>query len=163
MKRTAILSDCGMFRYRLGRQWNDDYLPMLFVMLNPSTADDEADDPTVRSCIGIAKSRCCGSIEVVNLFAYRATDPADLREAGYPVGAENDLHTMQAVREVHGRGGAVVVAWGLNGEGLARTQNVRAMLRGAGVHPLCMGTTASGQPRHPLYVRRSAQLLPFAV
>ena len=97
MDRTALFSPCGRFRYRLGRRWGEGPT-IAFVLLNPSTADDQRDDPTIRRCIGFARRLGFGGLEVVNLYAYVATDPAELRRVGYLVGDENDGHMLEAVR-----------------------------------------------------------------
>jgi hypothetical protein len=90
--RTALFSRDRRFRYRLGRRWGDG-AAVCFVLLNPSTADETREDRTVRRCIGFARGRGYGALEVVNLYAYVATDPAELRRAGYPVGRYNDPTT----------------------------------------------------------------------
>ncbi len=125
-------------------------------MLNPSTADAAADDPTIRRCIGFARAWGFGALEVVNLFAYRATRPADLFAADDPVGPRNDRFVRAAARSA----AMVVAAWGVHGTRRGRDADVLATLRILGsVH--CLGTTKRGQPRHPLFVRgeTAAQLL----
>jgi hypothetical protein len=104
----ADLSPCGTYRYLLGRRVGEGDRTALFMMLNPSTADATEDDPTIRRCTGFARREGCGVLEVVNLFAYRATDPAELRTAPDPVGPANDHHIKAAL----GRVALVVVAWG---------------------------------------------------
>ena len=101
MNRAAIISPCGQFRYWLRRQWGGDGT-LLYVMLNPSTADADVDDATVRRCIRFARDHGFGAMEVVNLFAHRATKPADLRAAGFPVGPNNDI-SITAAAKVAGR------------------------------------------------------------
>ena len=156
MNRTAVLSPCGQFWYRLGRQWAP--LPVLaFVMLNPSTADAEIDDATIRRCVKFAAADDFGGIDVVNLFAHRATKPEDLRRAGYPVGPENDRHIVEAVRGA----GAVCLAWGANVAGLERPQIVLPMIRAQGIDPQCLRITRSGYPQHPLMLASSTRLMPF--
>jgi hypothetical protein len=158
MKRDAIISDCGRFRYLLSRVWNDDLLPLLFVMLNPSTADALVDDATIRRCVNFARAEGrFGGIEVVNLFAYRATDLADLRRAGWPVGDENDAHIAAAAV----RAGAVCVAWGAVKEADDRVQVVMPIIRGAGHAPQCLHVTRSGYPGHPLYLASAKRLTPL--
>ena len=102
MKKGATISECGLYRYSLTRVW-DDVLPMcIFVMLNPSTADADIDDPTIRRCINFAKREGCGSLMVVNLFAYRATSPADMKAAVDPIGSGNPTtleETFEYARE----------------------------------------------------------------
>jgi len=97
-ERTATLSPCGRYRYRLGRRWAQHRLslPLLFVMLNPSTADAEQDDATIRRCTTFAVAHGFDAMEVVNLFAFRATDPADLWRAADPVGPDADRHIAEA-------------------------------------------------------------------
>src|SRR4030095_16779832 len=106
MIRTALFSSCGRFRYRLGRRGGEGPA-VAFVLLNPSTADDEVDDPTVRRCIDFARRLGFGGLELVNLYAYVATDPAELRRAGYLVGEENDRHIVEAMSGCD----RVVLAW----------------------------------------------------
>jgi hypothetical protein len=155
---SATISDCGKFRYRLGRRWAEGGLTLAYVMLNPSTADAEQDDATIRRCIGFAKAHDFNALEVVNLYAYRATDPVDLRKAGYPVGPENDCHIIQALAECH----AVCVAWGANVAGLERPQIVLPMIRQVMTTVFCLGITRSGYPAHPLMLPSSRRLQPFA-
>jgi hypothetical protein len=157
MRRAAFISDCGKFRYSLFRLWDDTLPILLIVMLNPSTADAYLDDPTIRRCISFAKAHGYGAVEVVNLFAFRATNPADLRRAGYPVGPDNDEHITLAAR----RAGAVCVAWGANAAVDDRVQVVMPLLRAAGHEPLCLHITRSGYPGHPLYLASATRLRPY--
>lgn len=121
-----------------------------FVMLNPSTADAVADDPTIRRCIGFAQAWGFGALEVVNLYAYRATRPAELFAADDPVGPRNNRFVRAAARSA----ALVVAAWGVYGRRHGRDAAVLATLRRIGpVH--CLGMTLGGQPRHPLFVRRT--------
>jgi hypothetical protein len=144
----AIISPCGQFRYRLWRRWSSNVKPITFVMLNPSTADAEQDDPTIRKCIGFAKRIGQGAIEVVNLYAYRATDPAELKRAGWPKGPENDRHILDACADSH----IVICAWGANARGMDRPRAVLEMLRARGIQPKALALTGDGMPRHPLYI-----------
>jgi hypothetical protein len=158
MHRDATISDCGRFRYLLSRTWNADLPPLLFVMLNPSTADALEDDATIRRCVNFARAEGrFGGIEVVNLFAFRATDPADLRRAGWPVGPDNDAHIVAAAL----RASAVCVAWGAVKEAEERVQVVMPNIRAAGHAPQCLHVTRSGFPGHPLYLASSKRLQPF--
>ena len=136
----ALFSRDRRYRYRLWRSWDPDGARVAFVMLNPSTADDRRDDPTIRRCVGFARSWGFGSLDVVNLFGYRATFPADLVRAPDPVGQENARHVRAALRGAD----LVVLAWGRRA-----TDSVLLSLPRA--H--CLGLTRTGQPRHPLYVR----------
>ena len=143
---TANISDCGRYRYNLTRMWDSQLPRVLFVMLNPSTADAYQDDPTIRKCIGFAKRWGCGSIEVVNLFAWRATDPRDLkvaRDFTYDiVGPEN----MAAWESAKGRCDYIIAAWGANK--LAKEQEDLFASTFGEVE--CLGFTNDKQPRHPL-------------
>jgi hypothetical protein len=156
VKKHAVISDCGKFRYRLWRKWAEGS-PLLFVMLNPSTADAEEDDPTIRRCLKFAQAHAFGELEVVNLFAYRATDPADLKAAGYPVGPDNDAYIAAAVAD----SAAVCVAWGSHAAGLVRPGIVLQQLVALGVKPQCLRITRSGYPQHPLMLPSSCRLMPF--
>lgn len=156
IRRHATISDCGKFRYRLWRKWGVG-TSLLFIMLNPSTADDAEDDATIRRCFGFAARAGFGELEVVNLYAYRATKPADLRAAGYPVGPDNDYHICQAVRAAS----AVCVAWGSNAAGLSRPAEVLALLRRSGKPLQCLSITRGGHPGHPLMLASSCTLQPF--
>ena len=156
MMRGATLSECGAYRYRLWRKWGCGS-PLLFVMLNPSTADADVDDATIRRCVGFADREGFGELGVVNLYAYRATAPKDLKRAGYPVGPDNDQHIADAAREA----AAVCVAWGSNVAGLERPQIVLPLLRWLGVEPKCLRITRTGYPQHPLMLPSSCMLQPF--
>ena len=162
--RSAILSPDGLYRYRLGRTWDATLPPMVWVMLNPSTADAEVDDPTIRRCMGFAKREGCGGIEVLNLFALRATKPVHLFDgsvASDPNGPHNYPTVRSVVRDAYARDWPVVTAWGAHA-GLDRS-NVYGPLRRALWVPetLHLGSTKGGHPRHPLYVRADAELVPW--
>jgi hypothetical protein len=136
----------GPYRYLLHRRWSDAPTA-LFVMLNPSTADDLRDDPTIRRCIGFARRWRLGGLEVVNLYALRATDPRELFAHGAPVGPDND----DAIRDAAARAQTIVVAWGAHAaRDRARATRVVEILRGRALG--CLGVNAGGTPRHPLYV-----------
>lgn len=162
----ADLSPDGVYRYSLGRMWAPDAetntLP--FIMLNPSTADANEDDPTIRKCVGFARRLGYTGIVVANLFAYRATDPADLkralREGADVVGPHNDdaLRLLLRISVMSGIG--VVAAWGAH----APDARVREVLAMEGSRSLCtLGLTAKGVPRHPLMLGyEGAVLTPMA-
>lgn len=154
MQRDAVLSDCGAYRYRLTRTWDDRCRPLLYIMLNPSTADALVDDATIRVCIGRAQRLVCGGIIVVNLFAYRATQPHDMLLAADPVGPENDAHIHRALDDDPKM---VIAAWGGNGNYRGRAAKVKQLcgLRRVTLH--CLGTTQDGQPRHPLRIAYSLE------
>jgi hypothetical protein len=149
MEREALFDPTFTYRYLLRRTW-DVRLPLaVFVMLNPSTADAERDDPTIRRCIGLTRAWGFGRLEVVNLFGYRTPHPTVLAAAADPVGPENDVHVLQAAA----RGDLVVAAWGNAGAILQRGALMLPHLVSAARLPLqCLGQTRTGHPRHPLYV-----------
>lgn len=151
MKTSAILSACGAYRYRLERSWNDDLPAVAFIMLNPSTADALQDDPTIRRCIGFAKSWGFGSLIVGNLFALRSTSPAALYYNPFPIGPDNNAH----LREIAIRASLVVCAWGNHGLFQERGRYVAEMLNHGNLAALKV--TGKGQPGHPLYVAAATQ------
>lgn len=153
MNRSAVISDCGVYRYRLSRWWDEGFRAV-FVMLNPSTADAEQDDPTIRRCIGFAKAWKCAGLEVVNLFALRSTDPMALTTYPDPIGPEND----KAIRDAIHAPSVVVAAWGVHGRLRGRGVQVRALV---GNSLYCLGLTRSGHPRHPLYVKADTKPMPY--
>ncbi len=165
LRCAATISECGRFRYSLSRHWGEmaDEPVLVFVMLNPSTADAVVNDPTIKRCMGFARAHGYGGIEVVNLFAYRATKPTQLRWANWPIGPENDHHIRQAA----GSAGAVCVAWGAHAGhpvAVARVQQVLPLLRSARGDTLqCLHITASGHPGHPLMLPGTSRLRPFTV
>lgn len=155
MTRTAQISDCGQYRYRLTRQWEEG-TSLCFVMLNPSIADADIDDPTIRRCIGFAKREGFGGIIVVNMFAFRATSPKDLPadHATATGGQTNDRAILDACAEAK----LVVCAWGVNAtpDGIQQTTG---LIRSIDRTPLCLGATKAGHPRHPLYLKNDAPLI----
>ena len=154
MKKYARI--VGNYRYLLRRKWDDNAPKITFVMLNPSTADANQDDPTLRKCIHFAKSFCCGSLEVVNLFAYRATNPRELKRVPDPVGSRNNCYLQLATR----RADLIVVAWGTKGIFHKRNEEVLNLI--SGKQPLhCLGLTKDGHPRHPLYLKKSTEAIIF--
>jgi len=144
----ATFDPSRTYRYRLTRTWDPDGPRVNFVMLNPSTADAFELDPTVRRCVGFARSWGFGSLEVTNIFAFRATDPTVLVAQSEPVGAGND----RAIRHAARTADRVVVAWGIRGTHQGRGNQVAALLAGLGVRPVALRVTKGGHPTHPLYV-----------
>ena len=153
----ATFSACGTYRYHLVRRWGPGNRTLSAIGLNPGDAAGELNGPTIRRWIGAAKTACFDALSVVNLFAYRATDWRRLRQLDDDVriGPENDAW----IRRVSSEGAAVMVAWGCHGDRWKqRVQNVIALIQ----RPmLCLGTTRSGQPRHPMVVLASQQLVPW--
>lgn len=157
MVRSAEISDDGMYRYALGRQWGRGW-PATFVMLNPSTADANIDDPTIRRCIGFARGWGLGGIRVVNLYAYRATNPRELWTAEDPVGPLNRRHLFNALERAATTDTPVVAAWGAH----AKRDRVEAFLDLLHSNRVtCLGVTKDGHPRHPLYLPKTATLSPW--
>ena len=150
MQTGAELSPCKAYRYALWRRWSDAP-PVLFVMLNPSTADDSQDDPTIRRCISFSKQWGHGGIIVGNLFAFRSPYPNDLQTATDPIGPENNLWLERLAKQST----AVVGAWGNHGRHMNRGQEVAALFP----NMRCLGLTKLGQPRHPLYVAADTPLV----
>ena len=149
----AVYSDCEKYRYSLTRVWNGGGSRVTFVMLNPSTATEIQNDPTVERCERRARALGYGAFCVTNIFAWRATDPRDMRAAPEPVGSANDAAIVDAADWA----GSVVCAWGTHGEHLDRGPTVAEMLRGMG-HPLFhLGLTQAGHPKHPLYIGYDVQ------
>jgi len=178
----AAFSPCGRYRWWLRRQWLPQGPVLLFVGLNPSRADGQRDDPTLRRLVGFARQWDFGALEVVNLFARISASPALLKRAADPVGAANDGWLLRALR-----GGAAGVAvadgvsasapaaiwlgWGNQGAWQGRDRQVLRLICqsrqccGASCAPtlLCVGLTAAGQPRHPLYVAAATRPEPFVL
>lgn len=140
---TATFSACGKYRYSLTRQWTDGHRFATWIMLNPSTADAEVDDPTIRRCIGFSKSWGYAGLEVVNLYGYRATDPKQLDVVPDPHGPEND----RAIKDACLRATIVLCAWGKRGA--ERGRQLRPEINRSLFH---LGMNNDGSPKHPLYV-----------
>lgn len=136
------------WRYRLIRRW-DEGLPMVcWIMLNPSTAGHERNDPTIRRCIEFSKRWGFGGMMTGNLFALRATDPAELKRNSDPVGSYNDHHLADMSRKC----AVTVCAWGSHPMVNGRAAEVLHLLADIGTEVRCLGRTKIGRPKHPLYV-----------
>lgn len=149
----AEYSDCEAYRYTLTRVWDAARPRAAFVMLNPSTATEVQNDPTVERCERRARALGYGAFRVLNIFAYRATDPRVMRAAADPVGPGNDAAILAALPWA----GRVVCAWGTHGAHLDRGPQVAAMLRGAGARLWHLGLSKAGHPKHPLYIGYDVQ------
>ena len=137
----------GNYRYSLTRVWDEELPTITFVLLNPSTADEQQLDPTLKRCLAFAKRERCGGMVILNLYAFRATDPKEMRAAADPVGPDNDCILAAA-------SGIVVAGWGNHAEP-ERVAHVVALLP-----PLrALGINVGGQPTHPLYVHGGASLI----
>jgi len=151
--KNATISDCRKYRYALSRTWDDKMRTVLFIALNPSTADEINDDPTIRRCINYAKNWGFGSILVANLFAYRTTNPAILRYVNNPVGNDNDQHILDLSKKAH----IIVAAWGNEGSLFNRDKEVARLIPNL----MCLKVNKSGQPTHPLYQKKDKELIRF--
>lgn len=159
MKKDAKLSRDRKYRYVLTREWNDGPSKGIvnFICLNPSTADETEDDPTVRRCIGFAKAWGFEGIAVTNLFALRATDPKALQEEHInPIGDLNDSFLKMWAR----KSTITVAAWGTHGALLGRGQQVKAMMEEF-TELRVFGLTQEGHPRHPLYLPKTLVHVPW--
>lgn len=160
---SATFSPDRAYRYALTRRWSEDPT-VVFVMCNPSTADALVDDATIRRCVGFAKRWGGGGLLVVNAFGLRATEPSTLRGHPDPVGPDNDdviTSVMMAEAERYSIS-QVIAAWGVSARLKRRDRHMAAMLNSAGARPFCLGLTAEGQPRHPLYVPAAFEPIPYS-
>lgn len=148
----AVFSDCERYRYTLTRRW-DDGPGVMFLMLNPSTADEFKNDPTVERCERRARALGYAAFRVCNIFAFRATDPKVMRAAADPIGPANDA----AILDGCAWAAATVCAWGTHGAHLGRGPEVAAMLKERAVPVLTLGLSKHGHPKHPLYIGYAVQ------
>ena len=153
----AAFSGCGSYRYALTRVWDDALPRVAWVMLNPSTADEMRNDPTIERCERRSRAMGFGAYRIVNLYAFRATLPRDLLAAPDPVGPRN----AAALRDAARWSGRVICGWGAHACP-ARASEAAALMRQAGAALFHLGVTRGGQPRHPLYVAYAVQARPWA-
>lgn len=157
----AFISPCQQYRYVLTREPRPGFTPskgrVLFIMLNPSTADAALDDPTIRRCKNFAELWGCAGIMVGNLYAFRATKPKDLWTAADPVGPDNDVWLRRQLFAA----GLIVCAWGANAKPDRVNSFTKLAVDELGFNLYCLGTTKDGSPRHPLYVRNDQPLIPW--
>lgn len=151
----AIIDATERYRYALWRTWNPDQPRVAFIMLNPSTADATHNDPTIRRCLGFAQAWGYGALDVLNLFAYRTPHPHLLRQATDPIGAENDRHLLAVAHRVQ----TLIFAWGNQGDFQNRQHTVIQLFQP--FNHYCLGKTRLGHPCHPLYLKKTAQLIAF--
>jgi hypothetical protein len=161
---SAVISDCGLYRYRLDRSWPEPMIAgkpgyVAWVMLNPSTADDVLDDKTIRRCMGFTKAWGYSALSVVNLFALRSRNPKALVLARDPLGPDNDRHLTEVV---HGAE-MVVCAWGGSYPRALRTyvDETAAGIVLVARRVVTLGRTGGGNPCHPLYVKGTTELVPW--
>ncbi len=154
---TAVYSDCECYRYSLTRIWDVAGRKALFVMLNPSTATEVQNDPTVERCERRTRALGFGAFQVTNIFAWRDTDPRKMRAAIDPVGPENDAAILTGVNWAD----QIIAAWGTHGAHLDRGPAVERLLRGTGRPLFHLGLTKNGHPKHPLYIAYTQQPEPW--
>lgn len=152
MKTGAQFSKCRKYRYALWRTWKEDS-HVMFIGLNPSTADETEDDPTIRKCMNFAKRWGFGGLYMLNLFAYRATNPKELMSISDPIGNENNEYLKMYLNPA----GLNVACWGNHGSYLNRADSVISLL---GKENLSVfGLTKRDQPKHPLYLKNDSGLI----
>jgi hypothetical protein len=164
MNRQTIFSPCRKYRYTLWREFAPDFLfdggnkneggYVQFIGLNPSTADETKDDPTIRRCMGFAKAWGFGAMCMTNLFAWRDTDPQKMKLVDDPTGAENNTRLL----EIGQPAGLIVAAWGTHGLHRDRQDWVKKMFFDCNLSLKHLGLNGDGTPRHPLYL--SKKLVP---
>lgn len=161
----AAFSPCGHYRWWLARRWDSQQPRLLFIGLNPSLADGRRDDPSLRRLLGFARSGGFGTLEVVNLFARISASPAALRRCSDPVGPANDRWLRRRLGALASApaGSAIALGWGNGGRWRGRDVQVLALLelQAPGLPRLCLGCTASGHPRHPLYLAAATPWQPW--
>jgi hypothetical protein len=166
MDDSAIFSACGQYRYLLTRHLSDPNASApgkvaTFIMLNPSTADATRNDPTIRKCIGFARRWQCDTLQVLNLFAVRATDPRQMKCAADPVGPDNLHWFARALTPGTSTNHLVICAWGVHGAHRGQDRAILRWLDQQGIAPLTLGYTRHRHPRHPLYAPYATGLVEY--
>ena len=157
----ARFSRCKRWRYKLWRYWTDDERLLVCVGLNPSTATETVDDPTIRRVTDYARRWGLGGIVMLNAFGYRSTDPKGMLAADDPVGPGNKDSFDETLGKLKGRPAPVVLCmWGAHGTHMDQDEEVMGWLRWPDIQPVCLGVNANGTPKHPLYLPKDAE--PFA-
>lgn len=157
MDTGAVFSKCKQYRYDLWRLWEKEKGIITFIMLNPSTADEKKNDPTVERCQRFAKLWNFGGMYVCNIFAYRTPYPKILLKFERPIGPRNNSMILKRSKEAL----KVVCAWGNHGMHLDRGNKLLKILKKEGIKPHTFGLTQTGQPRHPLYLPKTATTSPM--
>lgn len=158
IENDAVISDCGQYRYLLRRTWDRSKPRALLVMLNPSTADATLDDATIRSCVRLLSGHGYGSMEVVNVYAFRSTDPDALAKQSDPFGPDNERIVLGAI----GRCDVVICAWGAYPPARQHATRILNAVRSRRPAIYCFGKTKAGAPKHPLYIKSGTPLEAFA-
>ena len=147
----AIFSPCRKYRYAIWRNWNESIPRALIIGLNPSTADENNDDPTILRCMRFAKSWGYGGVSVANLFAYCASNPREMLKVVDPIGIDNDQILFNLAKDA----GLIVAAWGNKGSFMGRSDYIARSLQNL----MCLKINKSGEPAHPLYLKSSSELI----
>lgn len=154
MEATAKFSPCRVYRYTLWRIWGDGKRFVQFIGLNPSTADELKNDPTVRRCIIFAKDWGYDGMCMTNLFAYRSPSPQVMKKQAEPIGEENDKYLMEIAASAE----LIVAAWGNHGKHRKRDDAIKEMFKS---RLTCLATSDGGNPKHPLYLSGALKPFPF--
>lgn len=149
VEKHALLSPCCQYRWQLWRIWNNELPGCVFIGLNPSTADETTDDPTIRRCIRFATDWGYGSLVMLNAYAFRATEPKVMKAASDPIGKDNNSALRLPSQSAIDNGGIVIAAWGSHCDEEREAEVCRLIDRK--IH--CLGRTKAGRPKHPLYLR----------
>ena len=158
--REAVFSPDRKYRYRLRQIWNKNLPCLCFLMLNPSTADETKNDPTVERCERRARAtENCGGVEIINIFAYRATDPNIMKAQTDPIGPYNDKHILEAATNA----AQLIIAWGKHGQHMTRGEQVLSLLRDNAIKPYHLKINKDGFPAHPLYISYNVQPAPYNI
>ncbi|MEA1011135.1 DUF1643 domain-containing protein [Bacillus cereus] len=157
MESMALFDDSKTYRYSLERIWDPHKERVLFIMLNPSSANQDSEDATSKRCFNFAKGLGFGSLEIVNLFAYIATNREELLQVSKEdaIGPENENHVIRALN----RADMVIAAWGENCKYHNRHKDIHELFQGYHLH--CLGKTRDGFPRHPLYLSKDSQPMDY--
>lgn len=154
IESSAKFSDCGQYRYNLMRKFSEGTRIINFIMLNPSTANEFVNDPTIAKCETRAINLKFDKMIITNLFAFRATDPNDMMEVDDPIGEKNDIFILDHARNAE----MVVCAWGNGGQHNWRSGDVTRMLKKHGIKLHALKLNSSGEPSHPLYLSNKLEL-----
>lgn len=155
VQKGALFSPCRLYRYVLWRVWDPSKRKLVVIGLNPSKADEHADDNTIRKLLTIGKRQDFGSLFMLNEFAFRSTDPQGMKNAKDPIGPDNDSFLERYATQ---KGSVVCVAWGADGDFRTRDRAVLDLLERLRIRIHCFGLTKEGHPRHPLFLRSDTNL-----
>ena len=150
----ALFSEDRIYRYALWRTWDDSLPKVLFIGLNPSTADEVQDDPTIRRCIRYAQDWGYGGYIMGNIFGYRSTDPKKLKTVNDPIGSDNNYW----LKKLHKEAELTIGAWGNHGKLLDRGEEIVNLIDNL----YCLKITKEGQPSHPLYLPSKLKPINFS-